>query len=189
MGPFSDFFLRITFRLKFTQSPITSGSNYIIIGRLHVYNCPLRGLNLRGRRPIRLQTDKGTELTNRVFQKFLKEHDVHFFTTYNEETKASIVERFTSVQLGKYPFLNVRLALLSRTLSPGENLHDFLGPFLPYSLLDDVYKIQSVLKKRRKGRRVQYLVKWLGYPESFNSWIFKQDLQKRGVGFRYISLP
>ena len=47
-----------------------------------------------GRRPIRLQTDKGTEFTNRVFHKFLKEHDVHFFTTYNEETKASIVERF-----------------------------------------------------------------------------------------------
>ena len=40
------------------------------------------------RRPIRLQTEKGTEFTNRVFQKFLKEHDVHFFTTYNEETKA-----------------------------------------------------------------------------------------------------
>ena len=47
-----------------------------------------------GRRPIRLQTEKGTEFTNRVFQKFLKEHDVHFFTTYNEETKASIAERF-----------------------------------------------------------------------------------------------
>ena len=41
---------------------------------------------------------------------------------------------------------------------------------------DDVYKIQTVQKKRRKGRRVQYLVKWLGYSESFNSWIFKQDL-------------
>ena len=38
-----------------------------------------------GRQPIRLQ---------RVFQKFLKENDVHFFTTYNDETKASIVERF-----------------------------------------------------------------------------------------------
>jgi transposase InsO family protein len=47
-----------------------------------------------GWRPIRLQTDKGTEFTNRVFQKFLKENDAHFFTTYNEETKASIVERF-----------------------------------------------------------------------------------------------
>jgi hypothetical protein len=31
---------------------------------------------------------------NRVFQKFLKENDVHFFTMYNDETKASIVERF-----------------------------------------------------------------------------------------------
>jgi hypothetical protein len=43
---------------------------------------------------IRLQTDKRTEFINRVFQKFLKEHDMHFFTTYNEETKASIVESF-----------------------------------------------------------------------------------------------
>jgi hypothetical protein len=46
-----------------------------------------------GRQPIRLQTDRGTEFTNRVFQKFLKENNVHFFTTYNDETKASIVER------------------------------------------------------------------------------------------------
>jgi RNA 3'-terminal phosphate cyclase len=44
---------------------------------------------------------------------------------------------------------------------------------------DDVYKIEMILKKRKKGRRVQYLVKWLGYPDTFNSWIFKQDLQKR----------
>jgi hypothetical protein len=99
----------------------------------------------------------GTEFTNRVFQMFLKEHDVHFFTTYNEETKASIVERFNRTlktkmwkyfthreMLGKYPFLNVRLALLSRTLSPGETLHDLLGPFLPYSLLDTVVWLAHV---------------------------------------------
>ena len=46
---------------------------------------------------------------------------------------------------------------------------------------DNIYKIETVLKKRKKGRRVQYLVKWLGYPESFNSWIFKTDLQKHGA--------
>jgi hypothetical protein len=46
--------------------------------------------------------------------------------------------------------------------------------------------MQSVLKKWRKGRRVQYLVKWLGYPESFNGWIFKQDLQLDGrMGEQY----
>ena len=57
------------------------------------------------RRPIRLQTDKVTEFTNRVFQMFLKEHDVHFFTTYNEEIKASIGERFNrtlKTQMWKY---------------------------------------------------------------------------------------
>jgi hypothetical protein len=127
-----------------------------------------------GRRPIRLQTDKGTAFTYRVFQKFLNEHDVHFFTTYNEETKASIVERFNrTLKTNKYSFLNVRLALLSRTLSPGENLHDVLGPFLPYSLLDtvvwlahvkiqkvikqdDAYKIQSVLKN--DGKEDEYSI-------------------------------
>jgi hypothetical protein len=37
---------------------------------------------------------------------------------------------------------------------------------------DDVYKIEMILKKRKKGRRVQYLVKLLGYPDTFNRWIF-----------------
>ena len=43
---------------------------------------------------------------------------------------------------------------------------------------DDVYKIETILKKRKKGRRVQYLVISLGYPDTFNSWIFRSDLQK-----------
>ena len=44
--------------------------------------------------PITLQTDKGTEFLNRALQKLLKEYGVHHFATHNEETKASIVERF-----------------------------------------------------------------------------------------------
>ena len=44
--------------------------------------------------PSRLQTDKGTEFTNRKFQSWLKQNSVDFFTTENEDIKASIVERF-----------------------------------------------------------------------------------------------
>ena len=45
--------------------------------------------------PITLQTDKGSEfLKKRALQKLLKEYPVHHFATHNEETKASIVERF-----------------------------------------------------------------------------------------------
>ena len=46
------------------------------------------------RKPINFQTDKGSEFVNKTFLKFLKEEGVHFFTTENEDIKASIVERF-----------------------------------------------------------------------------------------------
>jgi hypothetical protein len=226
-----------------------------------------------GRQPIHLQTDRGTEFTNRVFQKFMKENNVHFFTTYNDETKASIVERFNrtlKTKMWKYfthretltyvdvlpdmvesynrtehrrigippaevtwanqttvakrlygrkgptklckfsPEDRVRLSKAQRTFKKGylpnwtEELFTVvkcIETIPPVYLVkddhgeiregtvyaeelqkgiktDDVYKIETILKKRKKGRKVQYLVKWLGYPESFNSWIFKQDLQK-----------
>ena len=46
-----------------------------------------------GRHPYKVQSDKGTEFTNRKFQSLLNEKDIAFYTTHNE-TKASIVERF-----------------------------------------------------------------------------------------------
>ena len=49
---------------------------------------------LGNKAPTGLQTDKGSEFLNRALQKLLKEYDVHHFATHNEETKASIVERF-----------------------------------------------------------------------------------------------
>ena len=38
-----------------------------------------------------------------------------------------------------------------------------------------VFKIEKVLETRRNGREI--LVKWLGYPNSFNSWIPKANLR------------
>ena len=49
---------------------------------------------LGNKEPITLQTDKGSEFLNRALQKLLKEYGVHHFATHNEETKASVVERF-----------------------------------------------------------------------------------------------
>ena len=57
--------------------------------------------------PNTLQTDKGTEFLNRSLQKLLKEHGVHHFATHNEETKASIVERFNRT-------LKTRMWVISR---------------------------------------------------------------------------
>ena len=50
-------------------------------------------ISYTGRSPEKLQTDKRTEFLNRNFQSFLKEKNIHFFTT-NSELKVSVVERF-----------------------------------------------------------------------------------------------
>jgi len=41
-----------------------------------------------------LQTDKGTEFLNATFQHMLQRHDIHFYTTENDDIKASVDERF-----------------------------------------------------------------------------------------------
>jgi Chromo (CHRromatin Organisation MOdifier) domain/Integrase core domain len=46
-----------------------------------------------GRKPQKLQTDKGVEFLNSTFQNFLKAEQIEFFTT-NSDLKAAICERF-----------------------------------------------------------------------------------------------
>ena len=42
---------------------------------------------------------------------------------------------------------------------------------------DDIFRIETILKKRRSKKGVEYLVKWFGYPPSFNSWVKEKDFQ------------
>ncbi|RWS20608.1 hypothetical protein B4U80_10730 [Leptotrombidium deliense] len=41
---------------------------------------------------------------------------------------------------------------------------------------DRYYKIEKILKSRKRGRQTEYLVKWLGYPDKFNLWINSKDI-------------
>ena len=52
-------------------------------------------------KPRALQSDKGTEFINAIFQTFLKKKSISFFTSENEDIKASIVERFNRTLQGK----------------------------------------------------------------------------------------
>ena len=46
----------------------------------------------------------------------------------------------------------------------------FYGPELQKVTPPDYYDIETILDTRRRGGKTQYLVKWKGYPASFNSW-------------------
>ena len=47
----------------------------------------------KGRKPLRLQTDKGSEFYNKPFQEYFKQKKITHFNTQSD-TKASVVERF-----------------------------------------------------------------------------------------------
>ena len=36
---------------------------------------------------------------------------------------------------------------------------------------DEVYDVEEIIKTRKRGGKVEYLVKWKGYPSKFNSWV------------------
>lgn len=58
------------------------------------------------------------------------------------------------------------------------NNEDVKGTFyekelVKYDKKDEIYKIEKIIRK--KGNK--YLVKWLGYPEDFNSWVDEKDIK------------
>ena len=40
----------------------------------------------------------------------------------------------------------------------------------------DEYEVEKILHHRKRRNRMQYLIKWVGYPDHENSWVYKEDL-------------
>ena len=47
---------------------------------------------------------------------------------------------------------------------------------------DNVYDVEKVLKTRRRNGKIEYYVKWKGYPDKFSSWIDSYSLVSANVG-------
>lgn len=224
------------------------------------------------RKPQSLQTDRGTEFTNRKFQTFLKDNNVRFFTTFNT-TKASVCERlnrtiktkmwkyFTSKNTFKYidvmdgimksynatyhssikrapnevnkenerdvwfalygelEYLKktpcqlkegdvVRVSKAKLTFEKGYEsnwteeifvvtkceqrlqlpvyrIKDLLGePIQGTFYIEELQKVQpkelfpieKILDKRFRKKRLEYLIKYKGYPPKFNQWLPSTNL-------------
>ena len=51
-------------------------------------------LNDSGRRPAFVQSDKGTEFLNAIFQSYLKDNDIRHYTSENDDIKCALAESF-----------------------------------------------------------------------------------------------
>ena len=155
--------------------------------------------DVNNNRPTTLQTDKGSEFLNRPLQRLLKEYGVHHFATHNEETKASTpkyrVGDRVRISKAKRHFEKGYMANWTEELftivdahrsdPPVYRLVDWHGDSLDGTFYepelqkvivsaDKTYRVEAELRRRNNGREV--LVKWFGYPESFNSWIDARTL-------------
>ena len=57
---------------------------------------------LREKGPLYLQSDKGTEFKTTLFQGQLTEYKIKFYTSENDDIKATIVERFNGTRMYRY---------------------------------------------------------------------------------------
>ena len=47
----------------------------------------------------------------------------------------------------------------------------------PYT--SETWKVEKVVRRRKRGRRNESLVKWLGFPSEQNSWVEDKDLEEK----------
>ena len=161
----------------------------------------------QGRKPCKLQTDKGTEFKNREVQAFLKDQGVHFFTTENSEIKAAIVERFNrTLQERLYRYLTRKSssryvdALQSLVLSYNRSYHGSIKR-APADVTDeneeDVWQTlygQPVVKRVRPKLQVGDRVRISkarrqfkkGYLPSWSEELFTVSRVKRTTPVTYI---
>lgn len=227
-----------------------------------------------GRKPIKINTDKGKEFLNKTFQDFLRVNNIKFYTTNNPDIKASIVERFNQTLKSKmFKFLHYKntkryVDALAHLLESYNNSvhsttkyapskineknilevwrniykdHEFISNKTPkfkigdkvrisreknifekgyvgnfseeiftihnilmrnpivYTIKDynselitgtfyedelqkvilndeSLFKVDKILDTRGKGNSRVHLVRWLGYPSKFDSWVRASDL-------------
>lgn len=216
-----------------------------------------------------VQSDKGSEFLNSTFQSLLQRHGIKFYTSENEDLKASVVERFNRTLKTKmyryFTYKNTRrfVDVLDDLLHSYNNTHHrsigmapvevnadnenevrarlyppkpksykwkydvgdrvritmqrrpfhkgYLGewsqeifeiasrlPTTPvtYELRDlageaikgrfyepeiqkvlksdnETFDVDRILKTRKRGGKIQYLVSWKGYPSKFDSWVYE----------------
>ena len=135
--------------------------------------------------------DVSVENEKKVWDTLYSDHSVVKNVKYNfkigDQVRISKIKR--KFEKGYLPNFSKEIFTISKQIPrdpPVYKLKDFDGEELKGTFYDkelqkvikrdDVYEVEKILKKRGRGENVQYFVKWLGYPNKFNSWVSASEI-------------
>ena len=120
----------------------------------------------QNRKPIKIQSDKGTEFVNATVQQYLKRQEVSFHTTHNPDIKGAVIERFNkSLKIRMYKYFTKNntcryLNVINKLLTGYNNsVHSTIG--MPRSKVNpsniySVWKRMNSLWTKIPQGRVKY---------------------------------
>jgi hypothetical protein len=130
--------------------------------------------------PIDVNVNNETEVRDRLFKP--KKYPIKWKLNVGDTVRISETRR--AFKKGYLPnWTDEIFTIKSRlpTEPPTYELNDYdgeniKGKFYEQELQkvkknNDIYKVEEVLKTRKRGGRTEYFVKWIGYPSKFNSWV------------------
>ena len=81
-----------------------------------------------------------------------------------------------------YPMWTDKVSEVQKVASdvkkPMFNINDEKQKFYPeqvQKIVENLYRVEEILKTRNRNGRKEYFVKWLGYPPSYNSWVDESE--------------
>ena len=94
----------------------------------------------------------------------------------------ALVKRKDNLKKAIFPIGPKRCLSLLNVNDQGQNDEQIEGTFYERELqriqLPTEFRIEKVLRKKKQGKKTLFLVKWLGWDKTFNSWVAEEDLRK-----------
>ena len=155
-----------------------------------VYSYNHSGHRSIGRQPALVNSENEDEVFHALYHNVLDNvQPVKYKFKIGDQVRISKIKR--KFEKGYLPNYSKEIFTVSKTVPRNPavyKLKDYDGEELKGTFYDkelqkvikhdDMYEVEKILKKRGKGKNVQYLVKWSGYPDKFNSWVSASGINK-----------
>ena len=158
-----------------------------LIKVMHCHKFPPRVTIPPPKKPADVTVDNEKQVWHTLYDDHDEVKHVQYKFNIGDQVRISKIKR--TFEKGYLPNFSKEIFTVSKQIPrdpPVYRLKDYDGEELKGTFYekelqnvikpDDVYEVEKILKKRGRGRNVQYLVKWLGYPNKFNSWVSASEI-------------